>query len=88
MHSLRQRLITKNPGFSRVVFWSSVIFPYIRFTATSGEWYAWQVIDSRDFRSASISRLILNVIDKARDFLRDCPVALWFNPNSQEPSPG
>ncbi|MCL6477514.1 MAG: NERD domain-containing protein [Peptococcaceae bacterium] len=88
MHSLRQRLVAKHPGFSRVVFWSAVIFPYVRFTATSGEWHAWQVIDSRDFRSASISRLILNVIDKARDFLKDCPVALWFNPKSQEPSPG
>jgi len=31
---------------------------------------------------------MLNVIDKARDFLKDCPVALWFNPKSQEPSPG
>ncbi|OPY57501.1 MAG: ATP-dependent RecD-like DNA helicase [Pelotomaculum sp. PtaU1.Bin035] len=86
MHSLRQRLVAKNPGFSRVVFWSAVIFPYIRFTATSGEWHEWQVIDSRDFRSASISRLILNVIDKARDFLRGCPSALWFNPKLQEPS--
>jgi DNA polymerase III delta prime subunit len=87
MHSLRQRLVARNPGFSRVVFWSAVIFPYIRFTAISGEWHAWQVIDSRDFRSASVSRLILNVIDKARGFLSNCPAALWFNPNSQEPSP-
>ncbi len=28
MHSLRQRLIAKNPGLSRVVFWSAVIFPF------------------------------------------------------------
>lgn len=88
MHSLRQRLVAKNPGLSRVVFWSAVIFPYIRFTAKSGEWHEWQVIDSRDFRSASISRLVLNIIEKARDFLRSRPGALWFNPNSQEPVPG
>lgn len=87
MHSLRQGLIAKKPAFSKVVFWSAVIFPYVEFTATSGEWHPWQVIDSRDFKSTPLSKLLLDVIERARSFLCDCPVALWFNPKSLEPYP-
>jgi len=88
MHSLRQRLSARRLGLFRVVFWSAVMFPYIRFTAISDEWHPWQVIDSRAFRARPISSLIESVLNNARDFLRGCPGARWFNPASKEPDPG
>lgn len=88
MHSLRERLSARRADLSRVVFWSAVIFPYIKFTAISGEWHAWQVIDCRAFRSRPLSSLIESVLDNARDFLCGCPGARWFNPALKEPDPG
>lgn len=85
MHSLRKRLIERRPELSRVVFWSAVIFPYVEFTKNSEEWHPWQVIDSKAFRARPVSSLILAVINNAREFLKTCSSASWFQHDSKEP---
>jgi DNA polymerase III delta prime subunit len=85
MHSLRERLSRRRPDLSRVVFWSAVIFPYVQFSTISEEWHPWQVIDSRGFRARPISKLVEEVLDDARNFLKECPGAPWFYFNSNEP---
>ena len=84
MHSVRERLVERRPGLARVVFWSAVIFPYVKFSVASDEWHPWQVIDSRMFRSRPIGSLLENVLDRAREFLHERSTA-WFHPESREP---
>ena len=85
MHSIRARLAAKRPELSKVPFWSTVIFPYVEFSIESEEWHGWQVIDNRRFRSGSIGKLLSNVLDNARRFLRSKASARWFNPALSEP---
>ena len=80
MHSIRARLAAKRPELSKVPFWSTVIFPYVEFSIESEEWHGWQVIDNRRFRSGSIGKLLSNVLDNARRFLRSKASARWFKP--------
>ena len=86
MHSLRESVTKRQPALSRVVFWSAVIFPYHEFSAKSGEWNEWQVIDSRRYRARPISALILRVIDSARRLLAGSETAGWFDPAADVPS--
>lgn len=72
MHSIRNRLIRKRPDLSHVLFWSAVIFPYVDFKETSGEWHSWQVIDATLFRQRPISVNLENVLKNARTFLSTC----------------
>lgn len=85
MHTIRNQVIAARPDFSSIVFWSSVIFPYIDFTVRSEEWHEWQVIDSRALRSQPISQLILSILTQARTFLHEQKKAPWFYPQSEEP---
>ena len=85
MHSIRARVINQYPELSRVVFWSSVIFPYLDFNIYSDEWHSWQVIDRKQFSRTSIGELIVNVLNNARVFLSKKPTAFWFNENNNEP---
>ncbi len=86
MHSIRGRVTARRRNLSRVPFWSCVILPFVQFPYESEEWHSWQLIDSRAFRTRPISTLLLNVIDRARDFLAHQPTARWFDPSSMEPT--
>ncbi len=85
MHSIRKRLIEKNSSLASIPFWSVVIFPYLQFSISSGEWHDWQVIDSNGFRRKSISSLVLEVLDKARSLLKENRV-IWFDESRNEPT--
>ncbi len=85
MHSIRTRVANQYPDISGVVFWSAVIFPFLEFNITSDEWHPWQVIDSKQFRRASIGELILNILENARLFLSKNPNAKWFDESLSEP---
>ncbi len=61
MHSIRKKILEAIPGFSHIVFWSAVIFPYIEFSATSQEWQPWQVVDSRAFRARPLGAYAYNI---------------------------
>jgi DNA polymerase III delta prime subunit len=87
LHSIRERVKRNFPKLSRIVFWSAVIFPYLELSITADEWHPWQAIDSKQFRSASIGELVLNVLDNARMFLSKNPNAKWFTEKSAEPNP-
>lgn len=87
MHSLRSKISKVAPAFSKVVFWSCVIFPYVNFNEKSPEWHDWQVIDRAKFTGRSISGNLLAVISNARSQLSSKPGASWFDANSSEPSP-
>lgn len=86
MHSIRERLKKIRPELSHVVFWSGVMFPYVKFTDKTDEWHTWQLIDANDYRSAPISKLLEAMIDSARDYL-DGRVQ-WFNYSLKEPDWG
>jgi hypothetical protein len=87
MHSLRSRLAQERPDLSRVIFWTAVIFPYVPFPYKPEEWHAWQVVDKAAFCGQPLSRLIEDILDRARGFLTKCPAATWFHAASQEPHP-
>lgn len=86
MHSLRQRVIKREPSLSRVLFWSAVMFPFIEFNIASGEWHPWQVIDSRQFKKQPISTLISNVLRNARAHLRAQQSIRWFHDPDRLPN--
>lgn len=85
MHSIRKRLLTRNRGLISVPFWSAVLFPYVEFGISSGEWHHWQVIDSTNFRRKPTSLLILAVLENARKFLQEKGAA-WFDESLGEPT--
>lgn len=87
MHSIRKHLISQTTGLSKVVFWSAVIFPYSEFDIVSGEWHQWQMIDTHQFRSKSIGKIIIDVLDSARSHLlaKNTP---WFKPSNSLPDKG
>jgi hypothetical protein len=70
MHSIRARLVGRRPDLSRILFWSAVIFPYVEFSAASDEWHPWQVIDARLFRSRSIGKLVVGILDRACTYVQ------------------
>ncbi|PKN19302.1 MAG: hypothetical protein CVU71_07280 [Deltaproteobacteria bacterium HGW-Deltaproteobacteria-6] len=84
MHSIRNYLIQKRPDFSRIVFWSAVVFPYASGVANTGEWHSWQQIDKARFCAQPLSRVLNSVIDNARNFLAT-KCAGWFCGESTEP---
>lgn len=87
MHSIRQRLVSKDKSLSEILYWSAVIFPYLEFTVTSSEWHNWQVIDNREFQRQSISQPILKVFSQARQFVQSRKPA-WFSDSNKAPSIG
>ena len=85
MHSLRKQVIQSDASLSRVPFWSAVAFPYIEFTAISGEWHPWQVIDSTRFTRQPFAALVIDVLRNARSHLSSQPSAKWFRDGDREP---
>jgi DNA polymerase III delta prime subunit len=85
MHSLRQQVVRNDPSLSRVPFWSAVAFPFIEFTATSGEWHRWQVIDALRFRRQPVASLISGILRSARSYLKSQPSARWFRDSDRYP---
>lgn len=85
MHTLRGRLLRTRPELKGVQFSSGVIFPFASFTQRSVEWSDWEVIDSRRFRSAPISRLLIALMESAREHLLRAPTAPRLD--SRAPSP-
>jgi len=85
MHSLRQQVVRNDPSLSRVPFWSAVAFPFFEFTATSGEWHPWQVIDALRFRRQPVALLISEILRSARSYLKSQPSARWFRDSDQCP---
>jgi len=86
MHSIRNRLLKKDRALAPVLFWSAVIFPYVEFGTSSGEWHPWQTIDSTGFRRKPMSSLILGVLEQARVLLKEKDVG-WFDETRNEPTP-
>jgi hypothetical protein len=86
MHSIRNRLLKQDRALVAILFWSAVIFPYLEFSISSGEWHPWQAIDSTGFRRKPVSLLILEVLEQARVLLRD-KGAYWFDETRNEPTP-
>ena len=86
MQSLREQLWKKDRNLKSVVFWSAVIFPYLKFDLESPEWHQWQAIDVDQFELQTMGEIILGVMDQARDHLQLTPSAKWFDPGSDKPS--
>jgi DNA polymerase III delta prime subunit len=87
MHSVRKRVLEKNPGLSSILFWSAVIFPFLIFRDESVEWHAWQVIDRAALKSKPIGQLLYSLIGSARLFLAKHPAIKWFKPDNNSPAP-
>lgn len=87
MHSIRRRLVQAEPSLARVVFWSAVIFPYVTFNASSGEWHAWQVVDRQLFTARPLGASLESILVRARDHLRSSGASGWFDPALAAPSP-
>jgi DNA polymerase III delta prime subunit len=86
MHSIRKKVISRAPSLSKIVFWSSVIFPFISFDEKSPEWHDWQLIDKTKFTGHSISYNLLAVLENVRNHLSSNIGARWFDARSIEPT--
>lgn len=87
MHSLRKRLTKERPEFSRIPFFTAVIFPQTPFSDKTEEWHDWEVIDFRRFRAAPLSTNILSILEKWRSYIQESPSNSWFSKDSTEPYP-
>jgi DNA polymerase III delta prime subunit len=85
MHSIRKRLIARDPSLSGILFWSAVIFPYVPFAVQSEEWHPWQVIDYTRFTARPIGALLAQILDHARTFICEHPGTTW-TPSRDEPT--
>ncbi len=88
MHTLKNRLLKARPDLKRIQFSSGVIFPFAPFTERSVEWCDWEVIDSRRFRSAPISRLLISLMESAREHLLRAPNAPRLDAGAPSPEQG
>lgn len=85
MHSLRKILLERNPAFTRIVFSSAVLFPYVEFNIESPEWHDWQAIDTKRFSRLAMGQLVLEVLEHARIHLGRSPAAARFRQDSTQP---
>lgn len=86
MHSIRKYLLKIRPDLGGIVFWSAVVFPYVTFTTSSGEWHPWQVIDRHAFTARPFVSSAETILDHARSHLQAHTGGSWFNPSLGEPS--
>ena len=85
MHSLRSRVMARRSKLGSVLFWSAVLFPYVRFSETSEEWHSWQVIDAEKW-VAPLSESVLRVLDEAREFVTASRAGGWFKDDDNLPT--
>jgi DNA replication protein DnaC len=86
MQSIKEQLWKKARTLRKIVFWSAVIFPYLKFDIESPEWHHWQAIDIDEYRQKTMGEIVVDVLDEARKLLESTPSAKWFNPISEEPN--
>lgn len=86
MHSLRNRIVSKDPNLGSILFWSAVVFPYLDLSISSNEWHEWQVINGTTFHQQALSRSILSVLNRAREHVLKHGVR-WYRPETNEPTP-
>ena len=65
MHSLRDYLLERDKSFSRILFFSAVVFTRINFDQSSPEWHPWQFINKLLFLRRPISSNITNIFNRA-----------------------
>ncbi len=65
MHSLRKYLVQKDKSFSKLLFFSAVVFTRINFDEQSPEWHSWQHISNLDFVRRPISSNINSILVRA-----------------------
>ncbi|MGB9616890.1 MAG: NERD domain-containing protein, partial [Desulfomonilaceae bacterium] len=99
MYSLRSKLAQKRPDLSHILFWTAVVFPYLRFDEESPEWHRWQVIDQQALSGNSVEELFRRVLVRAKRFIsektgkslfsvdRDAPTAKQCREIAQELRP-
>lgn len=75
MHSLKRELVQGRPELRGIQFSRGVVFPFAPFSQHSPEWHDWEVIDARRLRSAPISRLVVDLLRRAREQLGSVPEA-------------
>lgn len=85
MHTIRQRVAKARPDLTNVVCWSAVIFPYVSFNESSGEWHEWQVIDAQRFRTRALPDLLRSLLMRARSYLQQKGTK-WFKPGDNRPT--
>lgn len=73
MHSLRRQVLTSLPELRGVHFASGVVFPFAPFRQRSVEWHEFEFIDSHEFRSSPISRLLTKMLESSRRHLMRSP---------------
>jgi DNA polymerase III delta prime subunit len=85
MYTIRQRVAKARPDLSNIVCWWAVIFPYVSFNESSGEWHEWQVIDAQRLRTRALPDLLRSVLMRARAYLQQKGTN-WFKPGDNRPT--
>lgn len=66
MHSIRNVIDKRSRDYMKIPYISCVIFTEVDFTVRSPEWHEWQVVDRSKLGTLSISKILREIILKAR----------------------
>lgn len=86
-HSLRKYLAGQNSSLGGLLFYSAVFFTEVDFNEKSLEWDPWQAITKSELLRNPVSRIILQVLDRAHAKLASIrPKQNWYGERSR-PTP-
>lgn len=89
MHSVRKSLSARNKEFSKVMYFSAVVFTEINFQLSSNplEWHDWQVVDKTKLARPSIESIFRGILEQAHNQIKSLNKP-WYDPISSRPSKG
>ncbi len=87
MFSIKEYLASRDDRLAKLLYWSAVIFPFIDVSVESAEWHSWQLIDQSQLSKASLSTLLVSLLENAHRWVAGRASAKWYHPNTSRPSP-
>jgi hypothetical protein len=89
MHALQKSIADQDSSCRNVLFLSGVIFTSQPFREQSPEWHPWQYIDARDLTRTPISRLVMNMLERAHSHsVSRRGSAHWYDVKESRPTEG
>lgn len=89
MHSLREYLAGRDSTLSGLLFFSAVIFTHADFDEDSPEWYPWQSVSRTRFLRFPISRIVIEILEKAHLHVQKrARKPSWYDVSRSRPTEG
>lgn len=86
-YALRKFVLEQDEMLGKAVpFFSVVFFTHAEFYETSPEWHTWQLVSVKRLRNESISEIVIDILQQAREHMASKPNAAWFRLQDTQPS--